>query len=77
MHGEFVPVKASIEQVQSFSVHADADELIKWLQSAEEKPGRVFVVHGEAGAADVFSERIHSQLLLDSKAPKLGERIVL
>ncbi len=77
MHGEFVPVKASIEQVQSFSVHADADELIEWLKSAEEKPGRVFVVHGEAGAADVFSERIHSQLLLDSKAPKLGERIVL
>jgi metallo-beta-lactamase family protein len=77
MHGKFVPVKASIEQVQSFSVHADADELIEWLKSAEVKPGRVFVVHGEAGAADVFSNRIHSQLLLDSKAPKLGERIVL
>jgi metallo-beta-lactamase family protein len=77
MHGEFVPVKATIEQVQSFSVHADANELITWLQSANPKPGRVFVVHGESGAADVFSDRIHSQLLLDSKAPKLGERIVL
>ena len=77
MHGEYVPVKATIEQVQSFSVHADANELIEWLQTADPKPGRVFVVHGEAGAADVFSDRIHSQLLLDSKAPKLGERIVL
>jgi metallo-beta-lactamase family protein len=77
MHGEFVPVKATIEQVQSFSVHADANELIAWLKSADPKPGRVFVVHGESGAADVFSDRIHSQLLLDSKAPKLGERIVL
>lgn len=77
MHGQYVPVKATIEQVQSFSVHADANELIDWLKSADEKPGRVFVVHGEAGAADVFSERLHSQLFLDSKAPKLGERIVL
>ena len=77
MHGEYVPVKASIEQVQSFSVHADANELIAWLGTADSKPGRVFVVHGEAGAADVFSARIHSQLLLDSKAPKLGERITL
>lgn len=77
MHGEYVPVKASIEQVQSFSVHADSNELIQWLQTAEVKPSRVFVVHGEAGAAETFSARIHSQLLIDSKAPKLGERITL
>lgn len=77
MHGEYVSVKATIEQVQSFSVHADANELIDWLNTAEQKPGRVFVVHGEAGAAETFSERIHSQLLLDAKAPKLGERITL
>ena len=77
MHGEFIPVKATIEQVQSFSVHADGDELIAWINSAAEKPGRVFVVHGEAGAAETFSDRVHSQLQLDSKAPKLGERIAL
>ena len=77
MHGEFVPVKATIEQVQSFSVHADANELIEWINSATEKPKKVFVVHGEAGAAETFAERLHSQLGLDAVAPKLGQRVSL
>lgn len=76
-HGEFVPVKATIEQIQSFSVHADANELIDWLKSASEKPARVFVVHGEAGAAETFADRVKSELGIDSLAPKLGQRIVL
>ncbi len=77
MHGQFVPVKATIEQVQSFSVHADANELIEWINSSSEKPKKVFVVHGEAGAAETFAERLQSQLGLDALAPKLGQRVAL
>lgn len=73
MHGEMVPVRAQIEQIQSFSVHADGDELIQWLKTTSEAPGQVFVVHGEAGAAEVFSDRIKSQLGFKSHAPKDGE----
>jgi metallo-beta-lactamase family protein len=77
MHGEMVAVKASIEQIQSFSVHADANELIAWMKTASLKPKQVFVVHGEAGVAESFAERVHSELGVPSKAPSLGERIVL
>jgi metallo-beta-lactamase family protein len=77
MHGEMVPVKASIEQIQSFSVHADANELIEWINTTADKPKRVFVVHGEAGAADTFADRVKSELGVDSLAPKLGQRVVL
>ena len=77
MHGEMVAVKASIEQIQSFSVHADADELIAWMNSASEKPKQVLVVHGEGGVAETFAERVHNELDVPSKAPQLGERIVL
>lgn len=77
MHGVMVPVRAQIEQIQSFSVHADSDELIDWLKSGTEAPGQVFVVHGEAGAADAFSDRIKSQLGWRSHAPFDGEAVEL
>jgi metallo-beta-lactamase family protein len=73
MHGEFVPVRANIEQIQSFSVHADANELLKWLKTADAAPGRVFVVHGEAGAADSLRDRIKSQLGWKAAAPTDGQ----
>ena len=77
MHGVMVPVRAQIEQIQSFSVHADSDELIEWLKSGTEAPDQVFVVHGEAGAADAFSDRIKSQLGWRSHAPFDGEAVQL
>lgn len=77
MHGELIPVKAHIEQIQSFSVHADSDGLIRWLGSASEAPGVVFVVHGEEGAAKVFGDRIKSQLGWNSHVPHMGERVTL
>ena len=77
MHGEMVSVKASIEQIQSFSVHADSNELIHWMKTASVKPRQVFVVHGEAGVAESFADRVHNEVGVPSKAPSLGERIVL
>jgi metallo-beta-lactamase family protein len=77
MHGVMVPVRAEIEQIPSFSVHADADELIAWLKTTTAPPSQVLVVHGEAGAADVFSNRIESQLGWRSHAPVDGEAVEL
>ena len=77
MHGELVPVKAQIEQVESFSVHADSSELIGWLNTASEAPGRLFVVHGEAGAAETFSDRVKGQLGWKSLVPHDGQKVDL
>jgi metallo-beta-lactamase family protein len=57
MHGEMVPVRAKIANIQAFSVHADADEMFDWVSGATEKPGKVFLVHGESGAADALASR--------------------
>lgn len=73
MHGELVPVRARVEQLGEFSVHADANELLAWLQTASSAPSQVFVVHGEAGVAESFSEQINSKLGWRSVAPKDGE----
>lgn len=77
MHGELVPVKAHIEQIESFSVHADSNELLQWFKSVSEEPGTVFVVHGEAGAAEVLSDRIKSELGWHSHVPHMGEMVSL
>jgi metallo-beta-lactamase family protein len=77
MHGEMVPVRAGIESIQSFSVHADGDELIAWMNTESEAPGQVLVVHGEAGVAEIFSDRIKSQLGWKSHAPHDGEIVRL
>jgi metallo-beta-lactamase family protein len=77
MHGELVPVRARIEQIAEFSVHADSNELIEWLRSSSEEPGQVFVVHGEAGVAESFSDSIEAKLGWKSKAPKDGEEVLL
>jgi len=69
MHGEMVPVRAQIEQIESFSVHADADELIAWISSESLSTKKVFVVHGEAGASETLVERIKSELKLSAHAP--------
>lgn len=77
MHGQEVPVKARIEQVQSFSVHADGGELVQWLQSASEAPARVFVVHGEAEVAQTFAQRVRDSTHWETLVPRAGETVGL
>jgi metallo-beta-lactamase family protein len=69
MHGEMVPVRAEIEQIESFSVHADADELIAWIKPAASTTAHVFVVHGEAGASETLVDRLKSELSMKAHAP--------
>jgi metallo-beta-lactamase family protein len=76
MHGKFVPVKAHIAKVESFSVHADADELMAWLGKAA-KPGKIFVIHGEQGAQEAMANRIVDQLNWSAVVPKPSQVITI
>lgn len=58
IHGQYVPVRARVVQVQGLSAHADYAELIDWLRSGKLSPKRVFVTHGEPSAADGFRRRL-------------------
>jgi metallo-beta-lactamase family protein len=74
MHGALVPVRAHIANVESFSVHADGDELIAWLKNTS-KPHKVFVIHGEQGAQEVMARRISDELGWESIIPKPAQVI--
>jgi metallo-beta-lactamase family protein len=58
MFGEYVPVRARVEQLQGLSAHADYAELIDWLASSQVRPKQVFVTHGEPAAADTLRRRL-------------------
>jgi len=56
--GETVPVRAKICTVGGLSAHADQAALLDWLGGFRKPPGKVFVVHGEAGASADFARAI-------------------
>jgi len=60
--GEYVAVKAQVSHLEGFSGHADANELMQWLQGFEQAPRETFVVHGEPAAADALRSRIADEL---------------
>jgi metallo-beta-lactamase family protein len=73
--GEWVPIRAKVESLDSLSAHADADELLDWLGRSERPPDGVSVVHGEATAADTFRRRIHDELGWTAAVPSLGQTV--
>jgi metallo-beta-lactamase family protein len=77
MHGKEVPVKAKIEQLNAYSVHADATELIQWLATASEPPKRIFVVHGEPDSSAALEARIEKELAWNCTVPKDNQVFVL
>lgn len=73
MHGAEIPIRAEIMSLLGLSAHADANELVRWLQSDNAAPNAVFIVHGEPDAAAALSQRFESELHRRTFVPKLGE----
>jgi metallo-beta-lactamase family protein len=63
--------------VPDFSVHADADELVTWVGSAEKPPHSVYVVHGEPTASAALARRLEAELGLCAIVAPEGERVLL
>ena len=76
IHGQWVPVKAHIAKVDSFSVHADSDELVSWLQKVKEAK-QCFVVHGEHEAQIALKLRLERELGWKVFIPKTDQIFAL
>ena len=72
IHGGWIPVNAHICKVESFSVHADSDELILWLGQIF-KPTNTFIVHGEADSQAAMKSRIEKELGWKATIPKSSQ----
>jgi metallo-beta-lactamase family protein len=77
IHGEEIPVRAHIEQLEHFSDHADYEEMLAWLEKFSAAPKGVFLVHGEGEAASAMEERIEKKFGWPVQVPGYGEKVVL
>jgi metallo-beta-lactamase family protein len=77
IHGEDVPVRASIESVDSMSAHADADEIMRWLGGFTKPPSLTCLVHGEPEPMDALKARIEKELGWTVRTPSPLETVSL
>lgn len=73
LFGETIEVQADICQLTGLSGHADKDGLLRWVNSFEPKPKRVFIVHGNDEVEDIFAQTLKEQGFTAS-APYNGEQ---
>lgn len=72
LFGEPIEVRAEIRTLAGMSGHADKNGLIAWLQGFEEKPRRVFIVHGEDDVCKSFAECLKVEYGYHTYAPYSG-----
>ncbi len=77
IHGSWFPVRAAIHSLDALSAHADADEIIGWLEGFETPPRHTFVTHGEPAAADAMRLRIQDELGWRSSVPEYLDEVAL
>jgi metallo-beta-lactamase family protein len=75
--GHYIPVRAEVVDLPSFSVHADHDELLGWLGTAPHEPSAVYVVHGEPEGSSAIADAVIEDLGWTAVAPEYRERVTL
>jgi metallo-beta-lactamase family protein len=77
IHGQYWDVKAQVHNLDMLSAHADRDELLAWMQQLPKPPRQVYVVHGEAEAADAFRHTIEERLGWRARVPEHDETVAI
>lgn len=76
--GEEHIVRAEVIQMGSLSGHADADELVGWVQAIGKKPRQTFLVHGEPDPANTLKKRLEDEVGLEEVfVPELYQSVRL
>ena len=76
--GQEVNLNAEVIVLNSFSAHADADELIDYVnQFDKNKLKEVFLVHGELDQQEIFKKRLLENGIKEVSIPEKGDVFVL
>lgn len=73
IRGKYYEVKANIVEIEGLSAHADQNDLLNWLSELENKPKKVFLVHGENQATDELRIKINEKYGFDCTIPLMGQ----
>lgn len=72
--GHDVAVRAQIRRIDSYSAHADQDDLLRWIGERRPIAGSLFLTHGEAGAIEALRRSAQSPgAASTSVTPAIGE----
>lgn len=72
--GDYYNVEAKIEELHSFSAHADYSEMLEWLKCEDPKlVKRTFLVHGEYEAQKSYKEKMLALGYNNIEIPEKGE----
>ncbi len=77
IHGELVPVNATIRVLDNISAHADYVEILDWLSQSKISPRKVFITHGEVEAAHKMKEHINKKFNWSCEVPKPDQEFML
>jgi metallo-beta-lactamase family protein len=77
LFGDWKPVKARVEIMDSFSAHADRLELLEFLKNQRNTAKKTFLVHGDPDAQDAFKGMLEKYGFEGVHAPELGEEVEL
>lgn len=75
--GNYYSVRANIFEIQSLSAHGDQKDLLHWLSALENKPKKVFLIHGENQPADELRIKITEKYGFRCTVPLMGQEIEL
>ncbi|APW37258.1 MBL fold metallo-hydrolase [Rhodoferax koreense] len=68
IHGQWIPVRAEVANLEGLSAHADREGLLAWLAALPRAPRHVYVTHGEPEAADALRLSIQADLRFPCEA---------
>jgi len=77
IYGKYYPVNAKIVEILGLSAHGDQKDLLNWLSQLENKPSKVFLVHGENQPADELRVKIQDLYGFSCKIPSIGQEFDL
>lgn len=77
LHGEWIPVRAEVRQLQGMSSHADQEQLLQWLATPTQRPRRVYVTHGEPTASDTLRQAIEERMGGTVSVPEFLDQVEL
>lgn len=73
IYGKDHPVAAKIIRIEGLSAHGDQKDLLNWLSALENKPKKIFLVHGENQPSDELRIKIKERYGIDCSIPLMGQ----
>ena len=77
IHGQDVPVKAEVANLETLSAHADYSEILDWLGSLQGPPQMTYLTHGEPQAADQLRQHIERSLGWSCQVPDYKDTVTI